>query len=93
VKTISTTNIRAHPTLKIRSESFKLIKTKTTPTSHSPTYQTKQTIIKAYTLKAMEERDLALQHGRDPTVTLSTKAQNARQIHLRVHQQQLPLYQ
>jgi len=41
----------------------------------------------------MEERDLALKHWRDPTVTLTTGAQNARQIHLRVHQQQLPIYQ
>jgi len=36
---------------------------------------------------------LALQHWRDPTITLSTGAQNTRLIHQLVHQQQLPLYQ
>jgi len=74
VKTINKTKISAYPTLKIRSESFKLNKIKTTPTSHLPTYQTTQTIIKPYTLKVIEERDLALQHWRDPTITLSTGA-------------------
>lgn len=61
--------------------------------SHSPTYLTTPTIIKASTLKEMKESDLALQHWEDPTIALNIGVQNARQIYLSVDQQQFPLYQ